>query len=326
MSLATIELAGVAKRFGAQVAVQGIDLSLQEGGCVGLVGHNGAGKSTLIKLMLGLLRPSAGTVRVLGEDPTGGASVRARREIGYLPDNVAFHPSMTGAETIGFYARLKREAPARGRALLQQVGLDEAARRRVGTYSKGMRQRLGFAQALLGHPRALLLDEPTTGLDPEFRLRFFGILADMRRAGTSVLLSSHALAELEGAVDRIVVIDHGRKLADGDIATLRAEAGLVPRLRASLANGQLPGWQQVAPGVFETSCPEPDILAFLKALPDKAGSVEILRPALDEVYAAILQGPQQNRGLGPSCAARFRVTAPAGPGESPGLRCRELHL
>ena len=159
----TVVLRGVSHRYGRQQAVRDVDLTLRAGECVGLVGHNGAGKSTLIKMMLGLVRPTAGSVLVLGEDPAGGAAARARRELGYLPENVALYPSLTGAETLAFYARLKRQPVASNAALLERVGITAAAHRRVGTYSKGMRQRLGLAQALLGNPRALLLDEPTIG-------------------------------------------------------------------------------------------------------------------------------------------------------------------
>lgn len=294
----TIELNAVGKRFSSHWAAQQVDLVLHQGSCVGLVGHNGAGKSTLIKLMLGLLRPDTGQVRVLGEDPASGhAAVRAA--LGYLPENVAFHPSMTGAETLNFYARLKRQDCRNNAELLERVGLADAVRKRVGTYSKGMRQRLGLAQALLGRPRALLLDEPTTGLDPALRQSFYEILRDLRRGGAAILLSSHALAELEGAVDRVVVMNRGRKMADGDIHSLRSLAGIRPKLRVRtgrvlrvVANSSTPWseWQPLPGGMLELSCEEADIPSLLRTLPADARDVEIVRPTLDEVYAAFLRG------------------------------------
>jgi Cu-processing system ATP-binding protein len=270
---------GVTRRYGRQHAVRDVDLTLHAGECIGLVGHNGAGKSTLIKMMLGLVRPSSGSVSVLGGDPAAGAAARARKELGYLPENVALHPAMTGAETLAFYARLKRQPVAVNAALLERVGIAAAAHRRVGTYSKGMRQRLGLAQALLGNPRALLLDEPTTGLDPALRQSFYEIIGELRRDGAMVLLSSHALAELEGHVDRVVVMNQGRKVADGSIADLRRLAVIRPRIRLRLpqvpravANGPdaWAGWIPGPGGVMELACEEDEVSATVRGLPAAA--------------------------------------------------------
>jgi Cu-processing system ATP-binding protein len=296
---AAVVMLGVSRRYGRRDAVRDVDLTLRAGESVGLVGHNGAGKSTLIKIMLGLVRPSAGSVQVLGEDPAAGAAARARRELGYLPENVALQPSMTGSETLAFYARLKRQPVAGNAALLERVGIATAAHRRVGTYSKGMRQRLGLAQALLGRPRALLLDEPTTGLDPALRQSFYEILRDLRRDGAMVLLSSHALAELEGEVDRVVVMNQGRKVADGSIGDLRRLAAIRPRIRlrlpcapravANLADVWT-GWSSVSDGVLELSCEEDEVASVLRGLPATAREIEIIRPSLDDLYAAFQSG------------------------------------
>jgi Cu-processing system ATP-binding protein len=315
----TVEVSNVGKRFGARWAVRGIDLALAPGRCVGLVGHNGAGKSTLIKLMLGLLRPNEGSVRVLSEDPASG-QVAVRAALGYLPENVALHPAMTGAETLAFYARLKRQDLRRNPALLERVGLADAARRRVGTYSKGMRQRLGLAQALLGAPRALLLDEPTSGLDPALRQSFYEILRELRDDGAAILLSSHALAELEGAVDRVVVLDRGGKIADGEIAALRRLAGIRPRIRlrtadpAQDATAHWAGWQRLGDGVLELTCEEDAVAAVLRGLPADARDIEIMRPTLDEVYARFLQGAPVSEPRPP-----LRPDAPHGE-DRPALR------
>ncbi len=234
MSDVTVRLGGVSKRYGQQIAVTDVDLVLREGERIALVGHNGAGKSTLIKLMLGLIRPTSGDIEVLGETPASAASAKSRRRIGYLPENVAFPPATTGEELLAFYARLKREPVARNGEILERVGIAHAARRRVGTYSKGMRQRLGLAQALIGRPRLLLLDEPTTGLDPELRQSFYDIVGELSVGGATVLLSSHILTELEGRTDRVVVMSRGRKRADGTMAELRQLAQRPVRIKITV--------------------------------------------------------------------------------------------
>lgn len=293
MTPRSIVLERACKAFGKQRAVCDVDLTFAAGECVGLVGHNGAGKTTLIKLMLGLLRPDAGHVRVFGVDPAGRKAAETRRVIGYLPENVALYPALTGDETLMFYARLKGVAAEAARPLFARVGLAAvAARRPVGTYSKGMRQRLALAQAMLGRPRVLLLDEPTAGLDPALRQNFYEILNDLRDGGATILLSSHHLAELEGAVDRVVVMSEGRKIADGDMLHLRGLAGIKPRLRIRLAgaNARPPeGWLRAGGGMWELPSVEGEIAGRLRALPPDVTMVEILRPTLDDIYAAFLR-------------------------------------
>ena len=289
----TVVLRAVTHLYGRQLAVDAVDLNLRAGECIGLVGHNGAGKSTLIKMMLGLIRPTSGSVQVLGEDPSAGAAAAARRELGYLPENVALHPSLTGAETLAFYARLKGQPVAGNPALQERVGIAAAAHRRVETYSKGMRQRLGLAQALLGKPRALLLDEPTTGLDPALRQSFYEIIGDLRREGATILLSSHALAELEGQVDRVVVMNRGRKVADGGVAELRRLAAIQPRIRCRLVGQSRPdGWAPAPDGRLERVCDEDEVGVLLRELPESAQEIEILRPTLDELYAQFQKGAE----------------------------------
>lgn len=285
----TVAMWGATRRYGRHIAVSDVDLILRAGECVGLVGHNGAGKSTIIKMMLGLVPPDSGSVCVLGKDPASGLGAEARRALGYLPENVSLHPSLTGAETLAFYARLKGQPLSQNAALLRRVGIEDAATRRVGTYSKGMRQRLGLAQALLGNPRALLLDEPTSGLDPALRHSFYKILGELRQAGASILLSSHALAELEDHVDRVVVMNRGRKVADGSISDLRALATVSPRVRFR-PDGEGPiepaAWSRIAGGRLERLCSEDQLAAVLRSLPESARDIEILRPSLDQLYAA----------------------------------------
>ncbi|HRP94754.1 MAG TPA: ABC transporter ATP-binding protein [Rhodocyclaceae bacterium] len=217
---------GVAKHYGAVHAVDGVDLEVGRGELFGLIGHNGAGKSTLFKMMLGLIPVSAGHILIDGE-PVGGRGFRSvRRKIGYLPENVVLYDNLTGLETLQFFSQLKG-SPARDcAAALERVGLADAARRRVREYSKGMRQRLGFAQALLGRPQILFLDEPTTGLDPEAIREFYAMLRTLRADGVTMILTSHILAEIQERVDRLAIMAAGRIQALGTVQQLREQMDL----------------------------------------------------------------------------------------------------
>src|SRR6185437_14387376 len=240
---ATVSVNGVTKSYRAVRALRDVSFDLVPGRLSALVGHNGAGKTTLIKLMLGLIRPDRGSIRVLDEDPAAG-EFSARRQLGYLPENVAFNAALTGRETLSFYARLKHIKPSKAWAILDRVGLTDAADRRVGTYSKGMRQRLGLAQALLGRPRVLLLDEPTTGLDPALRQTFYEILNELRDDGATVLISSHALNELEDRAEHVLIMNRGMLVAQGTLAELRSISQLPIRVSLDLAPDAsgVPAW------------------------------------------------------------------------------------
>jgi Cu-processing system ATP-binding protein len=233
-----ITLVGASKHYDESVVVDEISLEIDAGECFVLVGHNGAGKTSILKLMLGLTRPSSGQVRVLGEDPTSKTFPGKRQMLGYLPENVIFYPNMTGRRVLHYYAGLKRVHPSEVNDLLQQVGLLEAANNRVYTYSKGMRQRLGLAQALLGKPRLLFLDEPTTGLDPLLSRDFYEIINNLRASGTTVVISSHALNEIEAQADRIAIIGAGKLVACDSLSGLRGQVDLPVRIRLTSVAGK----------------------------------------------------------------------------------------
>lgn len=279
----------LSKTFGTFTAVNKVDIHINAGEMIALAGHNGAGKSTLMKMLLGLLTPTSGSISINGYSAT---SLAARQLIGYLPETVALYPNMTGFETLDFFADLKHVSRERNRELLTRVGIIEAAKKRVGTYSKGMRQRLALAQALLGQPKILLLDEPTTGLDPASRADFYRILNELRAQGTAILLSSHALAELADQADRIVIMKSGVKTADGDLHALRRDAGLPTRLRAWFADAvKLPApWQPEGDG-WVCASSEADKVARLGELwqAGQPTNIDILPPALDDLYAHFLR-------------------------------------
>lgn len=223
-----IEFEGLCKRYGALAALDGISAGIPRGQVIGLLGHNGAGKSTLIKLILGLIAPSGGRLEVLGQAPWRAPALR--RRIGYLPESASFYANLSGRELLDYLARLKQAPRAQVPALLERVGLSHAADRRIGTYSKGMRQRLGLAQALLGAPELVLLDEPSAGLDPQATRELFRIVAELRADGRSVLVSSHLLAELEPHIDGALILREGRLLAAGSLHALGEQAALPARV------------------------------------------------------------------------------------------------
>jgi Cu-processing system ATP-binding protein len=303
----TVEIQNVVKHFRKVEAVHEVSFDLQEGETVALVGHNGAGKTTLMKLMLGLIRPTSGNIRVLGEDPTAG-EFAARRRLGYLPENVSFNAALTGRETLAFYARLKREGSGSVAPLLERVGLAHAAGRRVGTYSKGMRQRLGLAQALLGEPRIMLLDEPTTGLDPALRQSFYEIVEELRGRGATMLLSSHALTELEERAGRVIIMNRGIKVADGTLDELRRIARLPTRIRLKvtdqgLANmpdwlGPVGEWRRVNGHMVEIdAAPDRKIEVLRRATGEgtPVEDVDVVPPTLDDLYTHFLRSQEAAR-------------------------------
>jgi Cu-processing system ATP-binding protein len=283
-------LTDVTKSFGAVTALEKISLTVKAGERVALLGHNGAGKSTLMKIILGLLPADSGRVEVLGA-AAGSASARAL--CAYLPENVAFHPSLTGLEQIQLFLRLRREPASQALPLLESVGLAEAAKRRIGGYSKGMRQRVGLAQALIGKPRLLVLDEPTSGLDPVSRRDFYEVLDRLAAEGAAILLSSHALTELEARTDRIVILSKGRLAADDTLAGLRRQAALPTRIQVAARSGmadevarKLSAGRRNGVLVDLLCSPENKLsrLSDIAALRELIDDLEVIPPSLDDIY------------------------------------------
>ena len=298
MTTTIIDVRGATKRFGEIHAVDDVDLAVREGEIFGLIGHNGAGKSTLIRMLLGLLPPDRGDIRIAGE-PVGGPRFReVRRGIAYLPENVVFYDNLSGLETLRFFAELKGADTRSCRALLEKVGLGHAAGRSVRGYSKGMHQRLGFAQALLGDPRLLFLDEPTTGLDPAGIREFYDMLGELRQRGVTVILSSHHLAEIQERVDRLALMRLGRIQAMGTVQELRERLDLPLRIQMHLRPGteeQLRGLLARIPGCTlhtgtagaEIRCDRTQKMPLLALLSSHAADVTdiyIREPSLEDVF------------------------------------------
>ena len=303
---ATAELDHVSKSYGKIEAVRDISLAFAPGEITALVGHNGAGKTTLLKLILGLVHPTGGSIRVLGDNPVAG-EFAARSRVGYLPENVSFNAALTGREILSFYARLKREPVVQALGLLDLVGIDAVATRRVGTYSKGMRQRLGLAQALIGDPQLLLLDEPTTGLDPALRVSFYEIVQSLRDRGATVVLSSHALAELGEQADRVIIMSRGAMVANGSIDELRRVAQLPARIRLTVSGetksvrkwlGRSETWRQVNGHTVEIDATPEHKIELLRRATERGAPVEdvdVVPPTLDEIYAHFLRAQEAGR-------------------------------
>jgi ABC-2 type transport system ATP-binding protein len=219
-----ISMNGLTKRYGSRVAVDGLELEVPSGAVAGFVGPNGAGKTTTMAMLLGLVRPSSGTARVLGH-PIGNPAAYLPR-VGALVEAPAFYPALTGAENLRMLATVAGHDPADVPSLLELVGLADRGGDRYHSYSLGMRQRLGIAAALLGEPELLILDEPANGLDPRGVREIRSLLGRVAGSGRTVLVSSHDLSELEQVCDWLLLIDTGRSLYQGPTRDLLAGGGL----------------------------------------------------------------------------------------------------
>lgn len=290
MQTAAIDIRQADKFHGRRQTIRGVTLPVAAGERVALLGHNGAGKTTLIRMVLGLTRLDGGSIRVAGAVP---GSAEARRVSAYLPESVSFHKALTGREQLRLFARLAGAPPGAVAPLLERVGLSDAADRRIGTWSKGMRQRLGLAQVLIGRPRAALLDEPTSGLDPISRRDFYAIVDELAAGGTAVLVSSHALTELEAQTDRIAILKAGELVADSTLADLRRRASLPIRVRVTTGTDDAGGIAERLGGRrvncrgVELVCDAADKmrrLGDITALGALVADVEVIPPSLEDLY------------------------------------------
>ena len=302
--MTAIDVEGLHKSFGDVRALAGVDLSAPEGAVLGLLGPNGAGKTTLVRILATLVRPDRGRARVLGHDVVT-APFSVRRTIGLAGQFAAVEEVLTGRENLVMVARLyglpRREAAARAVDVLDRFDLGDAADRRAGTYSGGMRRRLDLAATLVGHPRVVFLDEPTSGLDPRSRNDLWALVEDLRGDGTTVLLTTQYLEEADRLAERIAVIDQGQIVADGTSDELKQRVGgerLVVRVadprRAAAARAALSvdGGPELADSTeFSLAITGEDVVADtvrrLDAENIRIAGLELRRPKLDDAFLAL---------------------------------------
>jgi ABC-2 type transport system ATP-binding protein len=294
---AAISTAGLTKHYDRVQAVTDLSLEVPAGSIYGFLGPNGAGKTTVLKVLAGLIRPTSGTASVSGVPLTAGEAYR--REVGFLAQEPRFYDWMTGRETVAFVASLSHDPAANDPAWIDRtiatVGLADAAHRRTGTYSGGMRQRLGIAQALVSRPRVLLLDEPVSALDPIGRREVLDLMKELK-GETTVFYSTHILDDVERVSDRVAIIDHGRLVREAPTADLLASFTL-DQLRVVIAGGDDTTGPDLAaiPGVLsmEPAGRDGDVRTFvLHIAPDHAPRVQraVTRYAADRDLTLIENG------------------------------------
>jgi ABC-2 type transport system ATP-binding protein len=301
MSEPVIEARGLTKRYGHATAVNGISFSVGRGEIFGLLGPNGAGKTTTILMMLGLTEVSDGTVRVLGHDPVR-EPLQVKRRVGYLPDTVGFYDHMTAGDNLRYTAALigipVADRSRRISSALDRVGLPDAINKKVGTFSRGMRQRLGLAEILMKDASIAILDEPTSGLDPQATAELLEMIRSLKRDGVAVLLSSHLLERVQSVCDRVALFHSGRIALIGSVPELARQVlgggynveveadgeGLAERLAT------VPGVRAVetpAPGRFRLLA-EGDVRPQAAAAVVHAGGqlrrLSVEEPSLDAIY------------------------------------------
>ena len=290
---------GLRKRYGRQVAVQDVSLEVGRGEVVGLLGPNGAGKTSVIKMLLGLVRPDAGEVLLLGR-PAADPAARAR--VGYLPELFRYQPWLTAAEVLSLHVRLSGIDVSRQarRESLELVGLSARTDDRVGGFSKGMQQRLGLAVALVAGPELVVLDEPTSALDPLGRVDVRDVVLELRSRGVAVLLNSHLIGEVERVCDRVVILDRGQVAASGSLAELLGRRELRLRLTevspAAQARLESTGkaeqegeWVTVALPADDVDTAVPSLVADLVAMGVRVHAVEPGRISLEARLLGILR-------------------------------------
>ncbi len=290
----------------ARVAVEDVSIDVPQGAIHGLLGPNGAGKTTTLKMLLGLVRPTAGTFEVLGADSRRRAG---RAQVGFLPEQPYFPAQLSAGQAMRLYARLAgvpdREIAARTDELLARVGLEGQRPTALSAFSRGMLQRLGIAQALVGRPRVVILDEPASGLDPIGQRDVRNLMLELRDSGVTVLLSSHQLSEAEAVCDRVSIMSRGRLAAEGTLDDLLNVAGRTSVRVSGLSGGLPDAVAAVASDVATTSLgtwvfsvPDADVRRVVDAVDDAGGTVLALMPkreSLEDYFTGLMRSQAEGQ-------------------------------
>lgn len=293
-----IEVSDLTKRYGQTIGVEGLDITVDVGEVFGFLGPNGAGKTTTIRCLVGLLRPTAGRVRVLGLDPVGD-HLRLAPALGYLPGELRLYPELTGRQTLDLLADLQGAVVPRRTELCERLGLSDAVLgRTVREYSRGMKQKLGLVQALQHDPELVVLDEPTEGLDPLVQETFFELLAEAAAAGRTVLLSSHVLPEVQRTCERVAIVRDGQLVTVRSVAALREARARKVRLTFTDGRGPRPlgAAEQWAPrwegAQVELLIPPHEVVNALRGLLDlPIGDLAVEEVGLDEAFLDLYRHP-----------------------------------
>ena len=308
-----IEAAGLVKRFGCVTAVNDLSFEVAAGETLAIVGPNGAGKTTTLKLLLGLVHPDRGRI-LLGPEQWEPRVARARLHLGYVPQRVEFPAGRTVREVLGFFSDLRGLPRTAVGAALARVGMSELGDRRARDLSGGYAQRLSLAQALLGDPAILVLDEPTASLDPEATWEFRSLVEQLRRQGITILLCSHLLAEVERVADRVLILVDGRRAALERLDALRARQASATRLAIELPGAEATeratrvlsgaGIPIVCRGdtrlVLEAANGRGmGVFEALRESGVRVGSLEVERPTLEEIFLGVVRGAPRHGEVPP---------------------------
>ncbi len=299
----SIEIENLTKKFKDLKAVDNVSFKVRKGEIFGFLGPNGAGKTTTIKAILGLIHQNSGNVKINGYDIIKNA-IKSRKEVGYLPERVSFYENITPLQTLNFFCELKGYDKSTNKSLIKEVGLEDAIKRKVGTFSKGMVQLLGVAQVMIGNPSVYILDEPMAGLDARWVKIIREKIKMLNEQGATVLFSSHILSEVENICDKVAIINKGKLIAEDTVSNLNKYLKIKPRLKISITdlNGKVPVIIRDLEGVDNVEAQDntlfitcesnvrSKVITMLEDAGFKIIDIKTIEPSLEDAFVKIIEG------------------------------------